>query len=152
MIGTILPSISASLPAWALWCDGSTYDKAQFPDLYESIHPDFKDTGAETFTLPDLTGRFLMGTNDIDEVGQVGGEAEVTLTEAQMPSHSHEYQPRIDMNLDLESPGAPDILGAGITPLLTNVTFETGGDQPHENRPPFFKVRFFIVAKRRECW
>lgn len=152
MIGTVLPSLAANLPVWALWCDGTTYLKAQFPDLYDAIHPDFKDTVAETFTLPDLNGRFLVGTTDIDAVGQTGGEEEVTLTEAQMPTHFHLYTPTVTNNLDLEAPGAPDILGAGVLPLVSSSTQPAGGSEAHENRPPFFTLRFYIVAARRECW
>lgn len=152
MIGTMLPSIAANLPAWALWCDGNTYTKAQFPELYDALHPDFKDTGLETFTLPDMTGRFLVGSNDIDEVGQTGGLDEVTLTQAQMPSHFHSFYPTVTLNIDLETPGAPDIFAAGIDPLTATNTDSKGGDQPHENRPPYLTVRWFIVASRRECW
>lgn len=42
-----------------------------------------------TITIPDLADRFLVGAGGALTVGDVGGAAQVTLTAAQMPSHTH---------------------------------------------------------------
>ena len=38
---------------------------------------------------PDLRDRFIMGATSDSNVGEIGGENEVTLTVEQMPAHTH---------------------------------------------------------------
>jgi microcystin-dependent protein len=69
-----------SLPSnWKL-CDGSVYG---------------------SITTPDLRGRFVLGSGQGSgltnrNVGNTGGEETVALTEAQMPSHSHDVSASTD--------------------------------------------------------
>lgn len=113
----------ASIPAgWAL-CDG-------------------------TNGTPDLRDRFIVGASQ-DDLGvaktnvkgslmQSGGEHEHTLTIAEMPSHSHSDHshrkgPRIKEAVDLwlEEP-------------TSSATGTAGGDQAHENCPPFYALAFIM--------
>lgn len=111
----------------------------------------------------DLTKLFLVGANqDINSakyhVGATGGEEKHVLTSAEMSKHHH---------LVVSAPGSGDNLdttnlvyinqradtrgnnnytlsGTSTPPTLGQST-DSGGDQPHENLPPFYAV---IMAKK----
>lgn len=108
---------------------------------------------------PNLSGRFVVGYNsadaDYNTIGNAGGLNKVTLTQSQMPSHSH----LVNDYYMLESSMSGAIDGADILPsnargtsstdtdnkyLLykTHASKETGGNQPHENRPPYYTLAF----------
>ena len=98
---------------------------------------------------PDLRDKFVVGaTSDSSgtsypglQPGASGGEAEVTLTEAQLPSHTHTWD-RQDSSTN-----------AGYRPWpannndvvkTTTETGATGGDQPHNNLPPYLTLAFIM--------
>lgn len=144
MVGSIQAFLGA-VPAYYLELDGATYDQADYPELANVIDTSFRNDQAGTFTLPDLQGRVIQHIDAGEVVGDIGGLAQVTLTTQEIPSHSHTYTPPV-ANIDLEAPGAPDILAAGLgTPTETGVT---GGGEPHENKPPYLAVRYAIFAGR----
>lgn len=139
-----------------LVCDGTQYQRVNFPDLYAAIDP-FFIVDADNFVVPDLMDRFVMGAGGDAAMGDTGGAEEVTLTVDQIPAHSHTVDPHTHtytppvLNLDLESPGAPDIFGAGLglpepTGSASPGTSSVGGDEPHENRPPYLALTPVIVA------
>jgi len=153
MIGSIV-WLAGPLQDHMLYCDGSSYDQADYPALYDALDSQYKS--GTTFTVPNLVAQFIYGAAS-DDLGETGGEEEVTLEIAQMPAHSHDntphshtYTPPV-LNLDLESPGVPDILGAGVgIPTATGtvgITIDnTGGDEAHNNLPPYTKLWPCIVA------
>lgn len=131
------------LPSGWLALDGTTYDKADHPQLYNVIDAGYKNETLEQFTLPDFDGRFIVDMGTTYNLGDTGGESAHALTVDEMPSHTHSYTPPV-ANIDLEAPGAPDILAAGIgTPTNTG---STGSGSAHENRPLYIAVRFGIYA------
>lgn len=105
---------------------------------------------------PDLRGRFIVGvgtgtysespagTPFSYELLDKGGEASHTLTVDQMPSHNHVMG---DGNARSNSPlyvygneaRAAAFWDGGIA-----ITQPTGGDQPHENRPPYYALCFIM--------
>jgi len=154
MIGTIV-WLAGPIPDHMLYCDGSTYDQADYPALYDALDAQYK-SGA-TFTLPDLVGQFVYGAAS-DDLGDTGGEATHLLTVDELPAHSHSNSPHSHtytppvLNLDLESPGVPDLVGAGLGfPTATSadsITIDnTGGDEEHNNLPPYVKLWPAIVAQ-----
>lgn len=143
MLGAIFPVIRETLHSSMLICDGTTYNKSDYPQLWEVWPSGMKD--AISLTLPDLRNVFLIGAGSDYTLGQTGGEAEVTLTVDELPAHGHGYtQPTF--GVDIESVGVPDPTGVG-NPPLPQVTDDTGGNQPHNNLPPFFAVVYAVVAK-----
>lgn len=144
MIGQIDLFLKA-LPSGWLELDGTTYDEADYPELYAAIHADFKNETLEQFTLPDFSDRFVVAEGSSYGIGDTGGSDTHTLTESEMPAHTHTYTPPL-ADVDLEAPGAPDILAARLgTPTTTS---STGGGNAHENRPPYIAVTFGIFAGR----
>lgn len=142
MIGAIIPFATASVPDGALLCDGTTYNRVDYPGLYDVLDAAFI-VDADTFTVPDLRARVAIGANGAYPVGAVGGEIEHTLTVAEMPTHAHTYVPPV-FNVDIEAPGAPDPIAAGIG-IPTN-TGDAGGNQAHNNMQPYLAMRYCIIA------
>ncbi|MFV8753965.1 DUF6519 domain-containing protein [Nannocystaceae bacterium ST9] len=99
---------------------------------------------------PDLRDRFVVGAGLGYAAGNVGGAAQVTLTTEQMPSHSHSYADIFwsENNGWVDVPGA---WGNAIAQDQDNRGFEmgrstsgVGGNQPHENRPPYYALAFIM--------
>jgi len=89
---------------------------------------------------PDLRDRFIVGAGSSYNVGDTGGEAFHTLTINEMPSHTH-------TTTWYEHGGPPGIqvpIGAQHTDPFTSTSNPTGGDQPHENRPPYYSLAYIM--------
>jgi len=147
MIGTLCEYITEDPPIGVLPLDGGTYDRVDYPSLYAVLDPIYIDD-ADHFTLPDSSGRAFLGSGNGDgltsrAIGDLGGSETVTLDESEMPSHTHLYSDAGLPELPVVSPGelvANAFSGA-------SETIATGGDQPHENMPPFLVVHFGVWAK-----
>jgi microcystin-dependent protein len=139
-----ISSFLGGLPSFWLALNGDTYDKVDYPELWETLDSQYKD--ATTLTLPDLSDTFLaIAGSGTYSLGDSGGEETHTLTTAELPGHTHTYLPPV-VDLDLEGVGVPDILAARLgAPIPTG---STGGGDPHENRPPFHAVIMGIFAGR----
>lgn len=155
MLGAIMPYIGDNPPAGMLAMDGSIYSGDDYPKLYAIIPATWKLTGVD-FYLPDMADSFVVGAGNLYPVDSTGGEDVHTLTEAEMPGHSHTTQPHdhgytspltsIDTVGELPGIGLTGTLPA--TTTSSGVTVDsTGGDQPHNNLPPYRAFRFGIVAK-----
>jgi microcystin-dependent protein len=95
---------------------------------------------------PNLTGRFILGSGagsglTSRTLGQSGGEESVKLTEAQMPSHTHNYTL-------VNAPWPPGDMGSRSQNVWrgaeTAATTPTGGNQPHNNMPPFYVLTYIM--------
>lgn len=85
---------------------------------------------------------FLLGAGDTYQAGSIGGEATHTLTEAEMPNHSHStYQIANFPSGNIDNRG-----GYGYTEVENSRTSYgsavgyQGGDKPHNNMPPYLTV------------
>lgn len=137
-------------------CDGSQLAAAEFPALYEVIGrlhtPGHVASGY--FCLPDLRSRFVVGYNSVDNdyaaIARVGGEKQHTLSQSEMPVHSH------GQNLWKEGNGNWRSGGDSSSPNSTSIhnatvpfsqTSTTGNGFPHENRPPFYTLAYIMRVK-----
>ena len=89
--GAVLPYGGTSAPPGWLLCDGSVVARADYPALFSVVSTAF-NTGGEAgtdFRLPNAEDMFLVGAGNTYSVGDTGGEATHTLTEAELPTHAH---------------------------------------------------------------
>ena len=169
-VGAVMPYAGASAPDGFVFCDGSSLNKAAYPDLFAAIGGAY-GSGATTFNVPDLRGRMPIGVGDGPStsnrtLGQQGGVETVTLTPATIPAHNH----------DVSGAGAhghtltgawnyPGLFGGdggysgtaflqayATNPATTDVGHHihsvTGGGTggAHENMSPFLALNFIIRA------
>lgn len=143
MIGQIIAYVTTDPPTNSLACDGATYAREDFPDLYAVIDPAFI-VDADNFTVPDLRGRVPLGTGEGSglsayEVGDYGGVENVTLSAGQMPSHQHGLFTGNGLAV------APGELPVKVPSLLaTDLSDLAGGGGSHENRQPFIALKYGI--------
>lgn len=143
MVGTIFLVGWAEVPDGWLVCDGTVYARGDYPALYDVLDTVFH-VDSDNFSVPDLSGRVAIGESPDFTVGSMDGEERHTLTTSEMPSHTHLYTPPV-FNVDIEAPGAPDPLAAGVG-IPTN-TGSTGGDDSHNNMQPYTVLRYVIAAR-----
>lgn len=143
---------------WAL-CDGQTLAIAENDSLFTLIGTTYGGDGQATFNLPDLRSRVpvhqgtLAGTGSTYDLGQNGGEENVTLTVNQIPAHVH---PAWCNSASASSPSpAGGVWAAGNVVAFTpganananmnpGVAGIAGGSQPHDNMVPFLTINFII--------
>ena len=85
-----------------------------------------------------ISNRFLVGAGDLYEVGATGGEATHTLTIEEMPSHLHKISSSLQW---VDKTG--NVQGGTNTYYKRSESQTTqlaGGDQPHNNMPPYIAV------------
>ncbi len=144
MIGAVVAILNDTIPDSMLLCDGSSFAKVDFPELY-AVLPSVLIVDSDNGQTPDLRETFVMASGTSISDHDTGGAATHQLTESEMPSHRHVYDKEI-YNIDVESIGIPDPSGVGIPPLPTN-TSSKGGDDPHNNIPPFYALKYAVVAR-----
>jgi len=146
ILGTIFPFATQDPPPNVLPCDGATYLRVDFPDLYAVIDP-FFIVDADRFSVPDLRSRTILGVGSPAglssyNVGDIGGEEKHQLTESELAGHVHSI-PLTATTLAVE-PGEVTVLTP--IPILTASTGSTGGDSPHNNMQPYYALNYGIVA------
>jgi microcystin-dependent protein len=162
MLGVIVPITTAVVPDGMLLCDGSTYNGNDYPDLWEVISPVLRleAGGGKTLLMPDLRGRFIMGGDqESPQEFTEGGAAEVTLEISQLPSHHHTIEPHQhtytgDSLATVPSGADPLIPASFVNPLPsltglggTPATNTTGGGGAHNNIPPYYVLRYAMIAR-----
>lgn len=87
-----------------------------------------------------IKGRVVVAVdaNDTDfcTAGLTGGEKTHTLTTSEMPSHQHTYNTP-PCKIFYPASGGSELLRAIAGTYIHDNTYPTGGNQPHNNMPPF---------------
>ena len=89
-VGTLIDYGGVSAPTGFLVCNGSLVSRTTYATLFSAIGTVWgAGNGSTTFAIPNLQGRFSIGSDSSRAVGDLGGTENVALTSGQMPSHSH---------------------------------------------------------------
>lgn len=90
-LGEIIPFAGNFAPRGFAFAHGQLLPIAQNQALFALFGTQFGGDGRTTFALPDLRGRVMMGAGAGFLVGEQYGAASTTLTEANLPPHTHDY-------------------------------------------------------------
>lgn len=155
--GMIFPFGAVTAPPGYLLCDGASYATADYPELFTAIGYSFGGSGS-AFNVPALINRVVVGGGDIWGIGATGGEQDVFLDVASMPSHTHVdsgHVHSIPLVTSLPAQAGVGFAGNVTVPVVTSTTGisfannnNTGGDGSHNNMQPFQAVPFIIYAGR----
>jgi microcystin-dependent protein len=151
-------------PSDWLFCDGRALDLMTYLHLYNAIGNMYGGDGQNNFNLPDLRGRIVLGVHQggppYYDLGQMDGQATVTLDASTMPTHTHRFNASSQMATSL-APG-PNVGLATVTNdvhLYDDTTIATkpattfnakaiganaGGGMPHENLMPSVVINHII--------
>ena len=145
MIGTVIAYATVNPPQNTLPCDGQSYERTEYPELYAVLASPFI-LDAEAFMVPDLRGRVIAGALQFDtapfNVGNIFGEVDHFLDESEMPTHAH------SVNATLTTLA----VGPGEVPVQTDIIIDTitgftGGGGAHNNVQPTVVLNYAIVAR-----
>jgi microcystin-dependent protein len=149
-IGTVKTFAGQVIPDNWLLSAGQSLVRTEYPELFTAISTIYGSADATHFNLPDLRSRFIYGANTIDGQGAKSGEATHSLSEPEMPVHSH------DSFGAAYATGPGGASGTNLIPphntLASGVPFQmavalAGGDVPHNNMPPYCLMAFIIKVK-----
>lgn len=170
MLGAIVEYATIEPPPGCLPCDGSIYNRVDYPDLWQVLQPQLK-IDSDTFMTPDLRDKFTIGQSDTIPFLTEGGESTVSLTDLQNGVHTHDTLPHSHLDaghahsisvsittIPVVSPGelpaqAPDFLpsltGVGFASIQpeTVIVNSSGEGQAHNNMPPYVSLPRCLVAK-----
>jgi len=146
---------AGAVPAGWLLCDGASVATATYSALHTAIGYVYGGAGAN-FNLPNLVDRFVRGQST--QTAATGGADSLTLTEAQMPTHTHVVtDPGHEHELKKHSGSG----GSGSTPkgtasyvpypypgaesATTGITLaDTGGSTSFDNKPAYIEMQYII--------
>ena len=127
-------------PDWDIWFRGKRLLDTVWP--VGSLYLSASEISPETLfggTWQRVKDRFLLAAGDVYAPGETGGEAQHTLTKAEMPAHTHGY----------DFTGQSDVTGVTAIRLYDadgrrneyqGASASAGGGAAHNNMPPYLAV------------
>ena len=145
---------------WA-FCNGQLLPISQNTALFSLIGTTYGGDGRTTVGLPNLQGRAPMHPGrgpglTQRRLGETGGAAQVTLTEQQMPQHTHQLR-AVSEDGEENAPAGNYTAATepnrriyrtnldGLTPMANEALQGAGDGQPHDNRQPSLVLNFIIA-------
>ena len=154
MLGLIIATCSVNIPDGTLLCDGATYARVDYPNLYDAIDPSLH-IDADMFTVPDLRERFILGSGPTHAPLSTGGSFEHVQSLSELAAHSHNSPPHahtevtatpVLVTVGLELPTAAAIPGAGFTGSTSVSIDSTGSSEAMDITPPYYALKYVVVA------
>lgn len=169
-IGTIQPFAFQFAPRGWMLCSGQLLAIRTYSALFSLIGTTYGGDGINTFALPNLNGRTVLGqgvsTTGTDyQMGEAAGTERVTLMQTQMPQHTHALMASTaaatsatpDTGLILATANGSDqvsgdpvnvqIYGPGpaSSALAPNAVGIAGGNQPFYILQPYLVINYSIA-------
>lgn len=150
-------------PLGYLPANGQLLQISQNQALFALFGTMYGGNGQSTFALPDLQGRAMIGVGQGPglssyQQGQIGGAESVTVTQAQMPAHTHTgYVNATSSNGDVDSPSGAIPARMPRSKVYSNTAANaqmaansvsvnsSGGGQPIPSRDPYLAVTVCIA-------
>lgn len=154
LIGSIIDwagNSAAVIPSGYIKANGPVLSKTTYADLYAVTGDVWGASTATTFTGPDLRGRSTFGIDGTSTGGRIvsgtvaiagtGGEEKHKLLKPEMPIHTHTYS-------HSKAPNSYTTSEVGVYPFIpgNDTTGAEGGDQPHNNMPPYALVQKLVYT------
>jgi len=146
--------VVGSIPSGWLLCDGASVATATYPDLHTAIGYVYGGAGAN-FNLPDLVDRFVRGQST--QTAATGGADSLTLSEAQMPSHTHVasvtdpghthtkgFQQTGNGTYRNNDPDGTTTNTGSATTGITVSNATAGSSSSFDNRPAYIEMQYII--------
>jgi len=150
-IGEIRMFCGNFAPNGWLLCQGQLVSISDYDTLFNLIGTTYGGDGQDTFALPNLASRLPMHQGSGFPLGAMGGAETVTLTTQQLPVHTHsanassgsgnQTSPNAQVWADWGSPGYAPTPDTAMNPAALT---PAGGNQPHDNMPPYLAINFII--------
>lgn len=146
-------------PRGYTFCAGQILSISQNTALFSLIGTTFGGNGQTTFALPDLRGRVPVGAGQGPgltsvQLGEVGGQETVTLTQAQMPAHGHLAATTQAAATSTRPSGQVPAAGQAVYAASSDGTAfnpafvqNAGSSQPFEIQPPFLGLNYIIALE-----
>ena len=151
-------SMNFAPKSWAL-CNGQFLPINQNQALFSLLGTTYGGNGQTTFALPDLRGKTPLHEGNGHTLGEAGGEQAHTLTQSEMPTHTHDFSTNSAVtgaaaNAAVNSPAgaywanlgkAVYSTGAPSGAMSPQTVASVGGSQAHLNMQPFLAISFCIA-------
>lgn len=137
---------------WAL-CNGQLLPINQNQALFSLLGTTYGGNGQTNFALPNLRGAMPMHFGGSHILGERSGSESVTLTQQHMPAHTHVVTGTSTPGTTRNPSNAVmagvrgGYAGAGTVAMGPGSVSSVGGNQPHNNMPPFLTVGFAIALQ-----
>jgi microcystin-dependent protein len=139
---------------WAV-CNGQLLPINQNQALFSLLGTTFGGDGRVNFALPNLQTRVPLHRGNSHTLGERGGEAAHTLSQAEMPQHSHGLiastavaDDAIPTNHTLgQVPNELYADAASLVPMNPAAIAPIGGSQAHTNEQPYLVINFCIALQ-----
>jgi microcystin-dependent protein len=157
-LGEIRPVPYNFAPQGWAFCNGQIMAIAQNTALFSLLGTQFGGNGTTTFGLPDLRSRVPVGAGSSPSgnysVGDMDGVESVTLTNQEMPTHTHGTQvsnnaaDTVNPQDQVPSIGSHNLyLPTSNGTLNPNAVTTAGGNQPHSNIQPYTAISYIIALQ-----
>lgn len=147
-------------PRGFAFCNGQLLAISQNDVLFNLIGTTYGGDGQSTFALPDLRGRIPVHAGQGPglsgySLGQNGGSEAVTLTQQQLPAHTHAALAQSAAG-NQTAPGGAIWAASGLNQFSTNppnagmsaaAIVPAGGSQSHDNMMPYQAISFIIALE-----